>query len=118
MHAVRFFQEGLDILPTDLLNGSIGTGCPVAGWVAAHHVLSLLLGDVELAHPEILADGDLMHGALHLIAGSASWAGLPGIVSMDDLIGTHAEGTGWDLDDDDTRFAQINEVGLRRRAGQ
>jgi hypothetical protein len=32
-------------------------GRPVAGWVIAHHILPLLLGDVELAHPEILADG-------------------------------------------------------------
>jgi hypothetical protein len=81
LHGVCLCQDGLDILPTDLLNWSIRTGCPVAGWVVAHHVPPLFLSDIELTHPEILADGDLVHGVLNLIAGSAGRAGLPGIVS-------------------------------------
>jgi hypothetical protein len=34
---------------------------------------------------------------------------------MDDLLRTHAKDTGGDLNDNDTRLAEINEVGLRQR---
>src|SRR5262252_5602310 len=117
LHRVCFCQEGLHILPTDLLDWGIRTCCQVVGWIVAHHVLPLLLSDVELAHPEVLADGDLVNGTLHLVARRARRARLPTIISMNDQIGAHTEGTSRDLNDDETRLVEIDIVGLLQGAG-
>jgi hypothetical protein len=79
-------------------------------------MLPLLLSDVELAHPKILADGNLVNWTLHLIAGRARSAGIPSIVGVNDLIGAPAEGTGRTLADDELRLAEFDVVGLLRSA--
>jgi hypothetical protein len=96
---------------------NIGDGYSEVIWFpACCRNTGMLDGAIDIATVVFSPPTDLVHGVLHLIAGSAGWAGLPGIVSMDDLIGTHCEGTGGDLDDNDMNLAEVNEVGLRRRA--